>query len=479
MDKKDRIYKVLTQIVGDEKWVSNSPVDCWCYSYDMSFVRPKMPQYVVLPQTVEEIQSIVRLANAEKMPIVPFTGGTNIGGLCIPEQGGIVVDLKRMNKILRIDTESRYAIIEPGVSHAELAQELYKVKARFGWPVGPPSASVLAAAINHGIGGITGRYGLNSQNITSMEVVLPTGETARVGSCAIRADAWHSCLPLPRLDGLFTGWLGTTGIVTKVGIFTPPVPDYVHIGTFSAQNLKDMEKFMRTFSKYEYSDDFTSISWWLSQVPIPYPFIEKPKGAPEWNGYCVMYGFTEKELENKVDTFNKVISGEKKTGSTVDATDVPEESKRGRTQLPSQIVGSTKNYCKMGGGGISWPGTFTPSNRWVQVYDQWKDIYMNKLSPALSPAVRVTMYRGTHYGMLRLMTPFPRDRPAEEANAAHGIIECLKVLLDAGGIPYKPPVAMQREINQRADPGYLDLVVKVKDMLDPNHIMNPGKYQVR
>lgn len=89
------------------------------------------------------------------------------------------------------------------------------------------------------------------------------------------------------------------------------------------------------------------------------------------------------------------------------------------------------------------------------------------------------MYRGTHYGMLRLMTPFPRDRPAEEANAANGIVECLKVLLDAGGIPYKPPVAYQREINQRADPGYVDLIMKVKDMLDPNHIMNPGKYQVR
>ena len=90
-----------------------------------------------------------------------------------------------------------------------------------------------------------------------------------------------ACLPLPRLDDLFTGWLGTTGIVTKLGIFTPPVPDYVDIVSVSTNNLKDMESYMRTFSKYEYADDLTAVSWWLAQVPIPYPLKEKPKGDPE------------------------------------------------------------------------------------------------------------------------------------------------------------------------------------------------------
>ena len=144
------VLKELRSIVGEKNATAAKHVR-FAYSYDMSFVQPKMPDYVVMAQTVEEIQGILRLANKEKIPVVPFTAGTNIGGLCIPERGGILLDLKRMNKIIDIDTESHYAVIEPGVSHAQLAEALYKHKLRFGWPVGPPSASVASCAISHGV----------------------------------------------------------------------------------------------------------------------------------------------------------------------------------------------------------------------------------------------------------------------------------------------------------------------------------------
>jgi len=206
-----RITKKLREIVGEKNATAAKHIR-YAYSYDMSFVKPKLPDYVVMAETVEQIQEIMRFANLEKIPVIPYTAGTNIGGLCIPERGGILLDLKKMNKIVKIDPESHYAVIEPGVSHGQLAEALYTHKLRFGWPVGPPSASVSSCAINHGIGGLNARYGLNSQEITSMEVVLPTGELVRVGSCAIVEDAWHSTLPLPKLDGLFKGWLGETGM---------------------------------------------------------------------------------------------------------------------------------------------------------------------------------------------------------------------------------------------------------------------------
>jgi len=93
----------------------------------------------------------------------------------------------------------------------------------------------------------------------------------------------------------------------------------------------------------------------------------------------------------------------------------------------------------------------------------------------LSPSVRMSMYRGVHYGMLRAMIPFSKQNPAENENARRAIVECLKVDLDHGGIPYKPPVDFGVEINRRAHPGYLELLKRVKQMLDPNDIMNPGK----
>ena len=296
----NRIIRELQAIVGEKNATAAKHVR-YAYSYDMSFVLPKLPDYVVMAENPEQIQKILRFANQEKIPVVPFTAGTNIGGLCIPERGGILLDLKRMNKIIKIDPESHYAVIEPGVSHGQLAEALFEHNLRFGWPVGPPSASVSSCAISHGIGGLNARYGLNSQEITSMEVVLPTGELVRVGSCAIQEDAWHSTLPMPKLDGLFKGWLGSTGVVTKLGIAVHPIPPVFKVFTVSCDNVEDMYSYMLNLSNYEICDDLTAVSWWLAQVPIPYPYCEKPDDQPEWFSFANTNSFTEKEKEARVE----------------------------------------------------------------------------------------------------------------------------------------------------------------------------------
>ena len=162
--EQERIVRELQRIFGEKNATAAKHVR-YAYSYDMSFVTPKLPDYVVMAETVEQIQELMRFANQEKIPVIPYTAGTNIGGLCIPERGGILLDLKRMNKIIKIDPESHYAVIEPGVSHGQLAEALFEHKLRFGWPVGPPSASVSSCAISHGIGGVPG---------TSMELAATT-----------------------------------------------------------------------------------------------------------------------------------------------------------------------------------------------------------------------------------------------------------------------------------------------------------------
>lgn len=471
---ENKILEELVSIVGKENATAEKHIR-YAYSYDLSFVKPKLPDYVVMATTVEQVQGVMKLANREKIPVVPFTAGSNIGGLCIPERGGILLDLKRMNQIIRIDAESHYAVIEPGVSHAQLAMELYKHNLRWSWPVGPPSASVSSNALCHGIGGLSGRYGLNSEEITSMEVVLPTGELVRVGSCAIQEDSWHSVLPLPQLDGLFKGWLGTSGIVTKMGVRVHPIPPLLKVFTVSTHTLEDMTSYMVNLGNYEICDDLTAVSWWLSQVPIPYPYKPKPDGAPEWYCFGATYSWTEKEREAREEIWQNVLDEEQKKGTSIQYAEYPEEALKARTQLPSRIVGSTKNYTKMAGGGISWPGTFTPANKWAPVYNKWKEILIDH---NLSPSVRATNYRGVHYGMLRAMIPFNKKSPEETENARHAIVECLKVDLDAGGIPYKPPVDFAVEINKRVHPGYLSLLKQVKNMLDPNDIMNTGKFGI-
>ncbi|MCD6409461.1 MAG: FAD-binding oxidoreductase [Candidatus Verstraetearchaeota archaeon] len=470
----DRVLKTLQEIVGRD-YASNEEAILMPYSFDLTWNEPRMPDYVVMPKTVEEVQRVLSFANRERIPVVPYVSSTNIGGLCIPEEGGIVLDLRRMNRIIKIDTETHYAVIEPGVSHAQFSRELKKVGFEFGWGVHPASASVLAMTLQHGIGHLNGRFGVNSQFISSMEVVLPTGEVCKIGSCAY-SDEWHSLLPLPMLAGLFIGWLGTTGVVTKLGVWITRIRPYKDVLTIAAEDAESMTKYMVMWRDLELCDEITAVSWWLAQIPIPYPYQEKPPDAPEWFSYTVISGWSEEELEYKRKMWKEVVAKARQKGCKLIDFEYPPEAKRGRTELPSRIVGSTKNYSKSCGGGLAWPGTFTPAKNWPILYEKMKEIYIKH---GLSPATRFTDYRGAHYGMWRVMTPFDKRNPEAVWHARQAMREVVEVGVKAGMIPYKPPVDYWNVMNAHADPGWLMLLCKIKDCLDPNHIMNPGKLGIR
>ncbi|MHA1649564.1 MAG: FAD-binding oxidoreductase, partial [Candidatus Helarchaeota archaeon] len=107
----EEILNKLRKIVGNE-WVSDFPEELLLYSYDMTEHPPSNPDFIVMPKSVEEIIEVVKLANEYKIPIVPFVTGNNIGGLTIPLKGGIVLDLKRMDRILHLNEDDMYIIID-------------------------------------------------------------------------------------------------------------------------------------------------------------------------------------------------------------------------------------------------------------------------------------------------------------------------------------------------------------------------------
>ena len=96
---KIKIVEELEKIVGSE-FVSTNAADLYIYSYDLTFAESKWPDMVALPKSLEELQAIIRLANKEKVSVTPYVAGGNVGGLTIPLEGGIMLDLKRMNRII-------------------------------------------------------------------------------------------------------------------------------------------------------------------------------------------------------------------------------------------------------------------------------------------------------------------------------------------------------------------------------------------
>ena len=120
------VEEKLKKAIG-EQWVSSNPADLSVYGRDFTIYSGERPNIVVLPETTEDVQKVMRIAYEHKIPVVPLSTGFNHGGLAVPRKGGILVDLKRMNRLVEIDEETLTASFEPGVRMRNLWQECQKV----------------------------------------------------------------------------------------------------------------------------------------------------------------------------------------------------------------------------------------------------------------------------------------------------------------------------------------------------------------
>lgn len=151
---------------------------------------------MVLPGSTEEVQEIIYLANRERIPVVPMVSGLNNAGLANPLQGGIVLDLRRMNRVLEVNEDDMYAVVEGGITWADLALYLNKKHPTLRPPItwSPPATGVVPSLLENGMHDLGMVGGCGSDFINGLEVVLPTGEIVVTGSLAL-SDSWYSRPP--------------------------------------------------------------------------------------------------------------------------------------------------------------------------------------------------------------------------------------------------------------------------------------------
>jgi len=220
------IKEELTGIVGAEN-VFEDAERLKPYSEDCSLSAPSMPSYVAQPKNAEEVQRVIRLANENKLPVVPSSSGIHFHGNTIPVQGGIVLDLRRMNRILAIDERNRMVRIEPGVTWEQLQPELEKHDLMALSPLLPhPLQSALTSHLEREPMLIPKfEY---TDNLITVEVVLPDGELFRTGSACVTgfpdkslADGVNPSGPgIIMWNRLLQGAQGTMGVVTWAQVKT-------------------------------------------------------------------------------------------------------------------------------------------------------------------------------------------------------------------------------------------------------------------
>ncbi|MEP7311928.1 MAG: FAD-binding oxidoreductase [Pseudomonadota bacterium] len=229
-------------------WVFTSDEDLHPYRDHFSYIKDQpnelIPAAAVGPDSVEQVQSIVRIANKYKIPLYAISTGKNFayGGPSPNVRGSVTVDLKRMNRVLQVDDKRHFALVEPGVSYFDLYRHIQDNKLKVWVDTPDPGwGSLIGNSLDHGIGYTQGFYRDHFGAHCGMEVVLPNGEVMRTGMGALpTSNSWqeykHGFGPDPA--GLFGQ--GNFGIVTKMGFRLMPQPEHWRTGLVTVPKRQDL-----------------------------------------------------------------------------------------------------------------------------------------------------------------------------------------------------------------------------------------------
>lgn len=214
-----QVRSKLIEIVGSANY-DDSNAGRLVYSYDATPQFQLMPDAVIAPRSKEEVSRIVKICNTHRIPIVPRGSGTNLCAGTCPTEGGIVLLFKHMNQILEIDEENLTITVQPGVITLDLIHAAEE-KGLF-YPPDPSSMkiSTIGGNINENSGGLRGlKYGVTRDYVMALEIVLANGDIIRTGGKLAKDVAGYD------LTRLFVGSEGTLGVITEATLKLIPAPE--------------------------------------------------------------------------------------------------------------------------------------------------------------------------------------------------------------------------------------------------------------
>jgi D-lactate dehydrogenase (cytochrome) len=227
--KNTILQKELLNILG-ERLITNESTRL-NYSRGEDIFDPVLSQAVAFPNTNEEISKIVKLCNQHKSPIVPFGTGTSLEGHVLGNNDGITLSLENMNKILEINSEDFDCRVQAYVTRKKLNEEL-KDKGLF-FPIDPGAdASLGGMAATSASGTMAVKYGTMRTVVSGLTVIIPNGEIIQTGTRAKKSAAGYN------LTNLFIGSEGTLGIITEIHLRLNPIPESIMSAVCHFPNLE-------------------------------------------------------------------------------------------------------------------------------------------------------------------------------------------------------------------------------------------------
>jgi alkyldihydroxyacetonephosphate synthase len=237
----DVIKNELMDIVGYEDLTVHE-AEKLAYGVDVYLVpqiwmdrglRPPTPDWIVFPESADEVSRILKVASRHRIPVIPYGGGTGSQGGAVPLYGGVVIDLKKMDKIINIDEESLTVTAQAGINGLHLESVLNRKGLSLAhYPASSVGATLGGYVAARGSGTLSTKYGKAEDMVISMEVVLPSGEIIRTLPVPN-----HACGP--SLLQLFVGSEGTLGTITEITMRLDPMPEVRRWRAYLFKDIKE------------------------------------------------------------------------------------------------------------------------------------------------------------------------------------------------------------------------------------------------
>jgi len=444
----------LIRIV-DEDNVLTSQEDLRAYSYDGSSLWTHMPDVVVFPVNTEQVSQILKLANDNKIPVTARGGGTNVSGGSIPVEGGICLCMTKMNRIIEINKTNLNATVEPGL----ILGEFYDALAQKGlfFPPDPSSfyGCTMGGVVAENSGGPSClKYGVTKQYILALEVVLADGRIVNLGGLTPKNRTGYE------LAILFAGSEGTLGIITKIVLRVLP-------------SAKATKSILVGFRHVEIAGDTVSDVIDSGILPCRIEFC----GSPKFRELLPadVRGETETLLLFQTDGLPGTVEIESQQ-----ILDICRKNGAVYTLLAENAAEEEKLW-EIRRGGYADVHKLAPTilNEDVCVPRDKITEFIHKLGE-IGKKHDVRFGFGGHAGDGNFHPGVPTDKndPDHYKRALKCVDEIIDTALSLGGVlsgEHGIGLEKKRYFNKAIDPVALEIMKKIKNILDPNNILNPGK----
>ena len=474
----------LARIVGKSN-VSDVLEDLSGYSRDLSLHPPAMAEVVVRPGTSEEVSEVIKWANANNVPIVPVSSGTHFHGCTIPKQGGLVLDMARMSKIVEIDEYNRRVCIQAGVTWRQLTEELDKQNMRMIMPLLPHSErSVLTDWLEREVPTNTVYdYG---EPMQSLEVVWPTGEIFKAGSASVngypdsKAKGTNPAGPGLDFYRFVQGAQGTMGVVTWTNLKIESKPKIDTILFAALDDLGRAQDFLYRILPRRIGQEVLL----LNNVDLatiladkwPDDFEKLRATLPAWTLIIVISGLLrrpEEKVAYEMEFIGEVIRNEFKDIALTD--NLPGFRGIGKKMLsllrkpwPKEVY--WKNQWKGGAHSLFFIAKPSDTPLYKSIVEEIAVAHgyaLESLGMYIQP---IEHNRACHVEFNFFYDP---ECASEKALIRSLSCEAAKELLKSGAF-FTRPYGDLAAINYERAGAYASALKRVKKLFDPNNIMNPG-----